>query len=371
MSGSLLQFRDDYLNYRDTVALRLLLLLGIFLFHAGYEFGYVFPNAGYTFVAGFFFLSGFGLEYSVSHKKGYLSNFLQKRVFGILIQFWIIQAIAAIVLLIVFMDPQMSYDRVVTALLRHPIWFITELVVFYVLFFFGCMFKDRRMKILFIFVGSVLLMMLMTDYYASNLYLKSGAAFIFGIVWCMFRDRIDAFIKKYYAPVMIITLVVLFTTHRFFTNIGDLVVCGITCVFSMIILCMACMIDAKKSWFVPLILIVLGSIVCWYRTDTGLHSEGALMVVFAGIATICYCFNRLQDAMAFWGNMSFEFYVMHFLPLDFIYPEMISDKMLGFVISLVLSFVLTYLTWRVVRFVLSKYNQGLARFEEESRCQSS
>ena len=187
----------------------------------------------------------------------------------------------------------------------------------------------------------------------------------------MFRDRIDAFIKKYYAPVMIISLVVLFTTYRFFTNVGDLVVCGITCVFSMIILCMACMVDAKKSWFVPLILIVLGSIVCWYRTDTGLHSEGALMVVFAGIATICYCFDRLQDAMAFWGNMSFEFYVMHFLPLDFIYPEMISDKMLGFVISLVLSFVLTYLTWRVVRFVLSKYNQGLARFEEESRCQSS
>lgn len=93
MSGNLLQFRDDYLNYRDTVALRLLLLLGIFLFHAGYEFGYVFPNAGYTFVAGFFFLSGFGLEYSVSHKKGYLTNFLQKRVFGILIQYWIIQAI--------------------------------------------------------------------------------------------------------------------------------------------------------------------------------------------------------------------------------------------------------------------------------------
>ena len=68
--------------------------------------------------------------------------------------------------------------------------------------------------------------------------------------------------------------------------------------------------------------------------------------------------------------MSFEFYVMHFLPLDFIYLEMISDKMLGFVISLVLSFVLTY-NLRVVRFVLSKYNQGLARFEEESRCQSS
>ena len=233
------------------------------------------------------------------------------------------------------------------------------------------MFKDRRMKILFILVGSVLLMMLMTDYYASNLYLKSGTTFIFGIVWCIFRDRIDAFIKKYYAPVMIITLVVLFTTYRFFTNVGDLVVCGITCVFSMIILCMACMIDAKKSWFVPLILIVLGSIVCWYRTDAGLHSEGALMVVFAGIATVYYCFDRLQDAMDFWGNMSFEFFIMHFLPLDFIYPEMISDKMLGFVISLVLSFVLTYLAWRVVRFVLSKYNQGLARFEEELRCQSS
>ena len=145
------------------------------------------------------------------------------------------------------MDPQLSYDRVVTALLRHPIWFIAELVVFYVLFFFGCMFKDRRMKIMFIFVGSVLLMMLMTDYYASNLYLKSGAVFIFGIVWCMFRDRIDVFIKKHYAPVLIITLIVLFATHRFFTNVGDLVVCGITCIFSMIIMCMACMIDVNPG----------------------------------------------------------------------------------------------------------------------------
>lgn len=35
MSWSLLHFREDYLNYRDAVALRIFLLLGIFLFHAG------------------------------------------------------------------------------------------------------------------------------------------------------------------------------------------------------------------------------------------------------------------------------------------------------------------------------------------------
>ena len=93
-------------------------------------------------------------------------------MFGILIQYWVIQAIAAVVLLVFYLDSSMSYDRLVMALFRHPVWFIAELIVFYVLFFFGCMFRDRRNKILFVLVSSCILMLLMTDYYGSNLYLS-------------------------------------------------------------------------------------------------------------------------------------------------------------------------------------------------------
>lgn len=355
-----LPFRDDYLGYRDTLAVRFLLLIGIFLFHGGYEYGYEFPNVGYTCVAGFFFLSGFGLEYSVRNKQGYLRSFLQKRVFGILIQFWIIQAIAAVVILILYLDPAMSYDRIVTALLRHPIWFITELIVFYVVFFFASMIRDDRRRLLAILIVTSVLMLLMTDYYGSNLYLKSGMAFVLGVAWCVYRERIDSFLWRHYLPMMVVSIIVLALTYRFFSDVGDLVACGVTCVFSMVILCMACMVDARRAWYVPFALVVIGAVLCVLRIDSGV-SEGSFMILFAGVASVCYCIPSLQDKLAFWGNMSFEFFIMHFLPLEGLYPDFISNVPVAFVVSFVLSMVLTYIAWRAVRFVMSRYNDGLKR----------
>lgn len=62
MGETRLPLREDYLSYKDTVALRFLFLIAIFVFHGAYEYPYQFPNIGYTCVAGFFFLSGYGLE---------------------------------------------------------------------------------------------------------------------------------------------------------------------------------------------------------------------------------------------------------------------------------------------------------------------
>ncbi len=357
-----LPLREDYLVYRDTMALRFLLLIAIFVFHGGYEYGYTFPNVGYTCVAGFYFLSGFGLEYSVRNKNGYLQNFLQKRVFSILIQFWVIEAVASLVILVMYLDVGQAWNTLLTALFRHPVWFITELLVFYVLFFFSCMFKDVRWKLLFLFVSSIATMLMMAEYYNDNLYIKSGMGFVLGVVWATYRNRIDEFLRRHYVSVMLISIIVLGTTFRSFTNIGDVFICGMTCVFSMVILCQACMVDAKKGWYVPLVLLVVGLLLWVFRQDSGMHTEGSFMIFFAAVSTICYSLDKFQHVLAFWGAMSFEFYIMHFLPQKWLYPDIISNVLLSFTCAFVLSLVLTYVAWRVTRYVLGLYNRGLESF---------
>lgn len=70
--------RKDLLDYKNTLVLRLMMLVGIYIFHAGTFFHFMTPDCGHTCVAVFFFLSGFGLEYSLTNKKGYMRTFLQK-----------------------------------------------------------------------------------------------------------------------------------------------------------------------------------------------------------------------------------------------------------------------------------------------------
>ena len=88
-------FRRDYLDYRNTLTTRFLMIASIFIFHAGLFFGFPVPNNGHTCVAVFFFLSGYGLEYSLSNKPGYMRTFLQKRALGLLIQYWLIMMFCA------------------------------------------------------------------------------------------------------------------------------------------------------------------------------------------------------------------------------------------------------------------------------------
>ena len=95
----------------------------------------------------------------------------------------------------------------------------------------------------------------------------------------------------------------------------------------------------------------------------GYETEGAFMIMFAGVSTLCYCFPHLQSGLAFWGGMSFEFYIMHFLPLDFLYSDVMSNAYVAFLLSLLMAMLLTYVTWRVVSVVLERYNDGLKRIE--------
>lgn len=82
--------REDASAPDNTKALRLVLIVAIFIFHAGIHMGFLTPDLGHVCVSVFFFLTGYGLEYSLANKPDYARSFLHRRVLGLMIQYWII-----------------------------------------------------------------------------------------------------------------------------------------------------------------------------------------------------------------------------------------------------------------------------------------
>ena len=81
------KFNDDFLSLEATKCLRGLAAIGVILHHISQESAFqkvrelsIFVNAGFYFVAIFFFCSGFGLIKSLKSKPNYFDGFLKNRV---------------------------------------------------------------------------------------------------------------------------------------------------------------------------------------------------------------------------------------------------------------------------------------------------
>lgn len=98
------QFHEDSTSLEITKSLRGFAALGVILHHVSQEGAFqwangghgkageiaLFVNAGYLFVAIFFFCSGYGLIKSLETKPGYLKTFLKKRVVkGLVIPYYV------------------------------------------------------------------------------------------------------------------------------------------------------------------------------------------------------------------------------------------------------------------------------------------
>lgn len=203
--------RKDPLDYKNTLVLRLMMLVGIYIFHAGTFFHFMTPDCGHTCVAVFFFLSGFGLEYSLTNKKGYMRTFLQKRVLGLLLQYWIVMILCAVMTGIVYLSWDIVHNDANLWVFNYVNWYILELLTFYVIYFISAMITKNLTRLAFILVAMIVVMYAFTDNYMMDLYYKSGIAFLLGIIWYQNEEKIQTFLERLYVPLLIaFTLILLF-----------------------------------------------------------------------------------------------------------------------------------------------------------------
>lgn len=183
----------------------------------------VFTTCGGWAVPIFFFVSGYGLYYSLEHKNSYLKGFLYKRLGKILIPFLMSSLLYVWLFWYNGCDLHSRYfSWYGISLFTLPYsWFVQSIIVFYVLFYISnLLFRNRFKSILFILISVIF-------YEAYRWYIGcvpnsffAGICFPMGMILCWKETEIELFLKRlktYYFILVIVgfTLVALVTYDSF------------------------------------------------------------------------------------------------------------------------------------------------------------
>jgi len=205
----------------------------------------IFVNYGYKFVAIFFFCSGFGLIRSLMTKPDYFNGFIKKRVVKTLvIPFYINVLIFGIFKLAV--GEKMPLAHWITnflglTLMNDYAWFPIVLVIFYLAFYFIFKYiKNRKvcfaLMFLVIFLQGVFFCIMghrawwagpdnwwinpaysakakwwMQEriiWFFGEWWVNSGVAFLIGMIFGRFEEKIHAWLKKAYWPKLLLTALI-------------------------------------------------------------------------------------------------------------------------------------------------------------------
>ncbi len=156
-------YNEQSLGYDQTVALRGICAVEIMLGHVGGGaltdelLLFPFKKAGILIVGVFFFLSGYGLLYSLKTKPDYLRGFLKKRLGALLLPVGVYCLLFLTVFALVYYEQGMSVTEVGISLITSINWYIWEIMGLYFLFYIAYKYMDRNKATLFILLISIVI----------------------------------------------------------------------------------------------------------------------------------------------------------------------------------------------------------------------
>lgn len=352
---------EEPLSIERTVSLRGTLILLIVVFHCSFYYHFEFPDIGHIAVASFLFFSGYGLELSLDRKRDYLNGFLTKRVFGILVQYWVIAITIEVVGMLLYLDASGCFQRLSDALFMTPHWFVLEILVLYVLFFLtATLFRDRTiLRLAVMTVSSFILSFMIYSHYGLVLFYLSCAGFAFGSVWYHIRKGIRMNLTLKISLILASAVILLmFPGRAGAQGPTDMMFASVACVASIILLTTLCMLD-RRNGLVMDVLVLLAGIVAFVFTD--LDREGSAFLIFASVATLILRSDILEKATGFIGMMSFDMYLIHETLYLYVWREVTQCEPLAFVLSMVLSVVTSYIVYRASGYLVKRMNEGMSR----------
>lgn len=178
----------------------------------GVFFHHIFSFAGFLGVSIFFFLSGYGLFYSLKNKKNYIKDFIHKRMSKVVLPmvfyfflYWMIYS---------FFESQYTLEYVLTSLVNgNPIvtfsWFMYAIIWMYLSFYIivKLTLKDAYILIGIAFSCIVYALCCHLLNFGSWWY-NTIQVFWLGMVYYKFKDTVDFFVKRNYTR-MLISLIIM------------------------------------------------------------------------------------------------------------------------------------------------------------------
>jgi peptidoglycan/LPS O-acetylase OafA/YrhL len=192
-----------------------------------------FENIGTLCVGFFFFCSGYGLITSLHNKEGYLNGFLKKRVFTVLVPFFICNYTYILVTLL--MGQKYNMGQLIAAffgvlLLNTHLWFAVEIMFLYLAFYFLFRYIKKE-KICFagmtVIVVALIVVGLFLDHPISkgaqyrwmfgDWWFNTTVLFLVGMLVANTRSHVETFVRKWYF-ILLPVCAACFAALFYFTN---------------------------------------------------------------------------------------------------------------------------------------------------------
>jgi len=232
-------FHEDFLSYPIVKGLQGFAALAVILHHVTqevtqygrYDKGIinVFVDAGVLFTGLFFFFSGYGLIVSLKQKENYLNGFLKKRLPAVIVPFYVCNLLFILVNLV--MGRQVKLLELVAyisgiVMWNDQMWFIVELAVLYVAFYF--IFRKRksdasalRKMALFMLGMNVISLLLGHDglpetkglWFFGEWWYNTTWLFFIGMAIAMYYEKVVSFAKRHYKWLLPVGIVLFITLH--------------------------------------------------------------------------------------------------------------------------------------------------------------
>lgn len=181
----------DVLSYNQSLQIRGICVL-LVVFH-NYITGPLTGVSAFILMGLFFFMSGFGVSYSMDTKKGYLDNFLRKRFSRLLVPLGLMYVAYYWINIYIIDSTDFGID---------PLWFVCVLLVQYVLSYaiFSVVKTKRGQATLSLVVSLALIIFMYYAYWVGGnaaYFAGSPLCYAFGIIFGIYREGISEFIAKH------------------------------------------------------------------------------------------------------------------------------------------------------------------------------
>lgn len=264
---------SDILSKENTLPIRGFVAILVLLSH--FQLMWPISNIGYLCVAIFFFFSGYGLMYSYLVNSNYIDSFLQRRLPSVIIPYW--SSCIVYIILITILGYQFSIKVIFIGILNPFLdsfrfisvaWYVCVIVLFYILFYLSFRFFSGKKALFFLTIGlflyGILAVKFKPDYWSM-----SFSTFLLGLLLGYFNDK-EIKISNY---------------QYYLTSIVSIL-------------------------FFALIFIK-------YPSFFGKQISSLLIVLLMMLLLIKISFKR-NIVLKFYGEISYEFYLLHPLIIQFV-----------------------------------------------------
>ena len=285
------QLYEDYFSKAQTQSLKGIGGVLILLSHIGtylngtFHSLYLVKDAGMFMVACFFFISGYGLQYGVMHKKDYLHGFFRKRMLSIAVPYYIINVFYIIA-------NKWNMHQILVSLTGYNLWFVTAIAVFYIGFYIcGKLFDARHMPAA-VGVFTIICIIAAIKFKLGFWWYKSSPAFAVGVLVCTYKDKFrDLFKRGYFikASIMILVFILCYICYLIHENEDTFIFYAVT-IFITTLYAVLCAVLSMKIHIDNPLLRFFGNI------SLELYLTHALWIFWLRTGTACSIVPALRDS---------------------------------------------------------------------------